>query len=267
MTRHLVEPVRFRPMVEAMYEAGARVFVQPGIGNLTGFVDDILDGAAARRHPGGHGEAHRAGPAPPRPRGPVGRRGREHVPAPAQAAAPPPRLRRPRGATRVRAPGPALSDGCAHPESGAGAPSPHRRRAVADPAAIHPVWRRPPRSSTTPRRPRRTSSPPGPPPPPVPSPRLVPALPGVRGGVATPAGGPPGRRPRPPPVPPHRHRPRPPAPAPPAGGERPEGQWPTGRFTITYRASLDRMPYMLDHTLYRQPPDWPDDSDRSPSWP
>ena len=30
MTRHLVEPVRFRPMIEAMYEAGARVFAAAG---------------------------------------------------------------------------------------------------------------------------------------------------------------------------------------------------------------------------------------------
>ncbi len=42
--RHLVEPVRFRPLVERLYhDAGARVFVQVGVGSLTNFVDDTLD--------------------------------------------------------------------------------------------------------------------------------------------------------------------------------------------------------------------------------
>ncbi|HEV7761449.1 MAG TPA: acyltransferase domain-containing protein, partial [Acidimicrobiales bacterium] len=41
--RHLVEPVRFRPLVERLYhEAGARIFVQVGIGSLPSFVDDTL---------------------------------------------------------------------------------------------------------------------------------------------------------------------------------------------------------------------------------
>lgn len=43
---HLVEPVRFREMTEAMYAAGARVFVQLGSGSLVGFVDDTLRGKA-----------------------------------------------------------------------------------------------------------------------------------------------------------------------------------------------------------------------------
>jgi malonyl CoA-acyl carrier protein transacylase len=41
--RHLCEPVRFRPLVERLYhDAGARVFVQVGVGSLTGFVADTL---------------------------------------------------------------------------------------------------------------------------------------------------------------------------------------------------------------------------------
>ncbi|HEY3141773.1 MAG TPA: beta-ketoacyl synthase N-terminal-like domain-containing protein [Acidimicrobiales bacterium] len=40
--RHLVEPVRFRELVLALHEAGARAFVQVGVGNLVGFVDDTL---------------------------------------------------------------------------------------------------------------------------------------------------------------------------------------------------------------------------------
>ena len=43
--RHLMEPVRFRPLVERLYhDAGARVFVQVGVGSLTSFVADTLDG-------------------------------------------------------------------------------------------------------------------------------------------------------------------------------------------------------------------------------
>jgi acyl transferase domain-containing protein/phosphopantetheinyl transferase len=42
--RHLVERVRFRPLVEAMYAAGVRVFVQVGTGQLPALIDDILRG-------------------------------------------------------------------------------------------------------------------------------------------------------------------------------------------------------------------------------
>ncbi len=42
--RHLLEPVRFGPLVRRLYEAGARVFVQVGTGSLTGFVADTLVG-------------------------------------------------------------------------------------------------------------------------------------------------------------------------------------------------------------------------------
>ena len=42
MLRHLVEPVRFTPMVREMYEDGVRLFVQLGVGSLPSFVDDIL---------------------------------------------------------------------------------------------------------------------------------------------------------------------------------------------------------------------------------
>jgi acyl transferase domain-containing protein/phosphopantetheinyl transferase (holo-ACP synthase) len=41
---HLVAPVRFRELIEAMYASGIRTFVQLGVGNLAGFVDDTLRG-------------------------------------------------------------------------------------------------------------------------------------------------------------------------------------------------------------------------------
>ncbi|GAA1939611.1 type I polyketide synthase [Kitasatospora viridis] len=40
--RHLLEPVRFRPLVEAMYAAGFRAFVQVGTGQLGSLVADTL---------------------------------------------------------------------------------------------------------------------------------------------------------------------------------------------------------------------------------
>jgi len=39
---HLIKPVRFRQLIEKLYDEGARVFVQAGSGGLTGFVDDTL---------------------------------------------------------------------------------------------------------------------------------------------------------------------------------------------------------------------------------
>jgi acyl transferase domain-containing protein len=42
--RHLLEPVRFRPLIEAMYADGVTIFVQMGTGQLSGLIDDILRG-------------------------------------------------------------------------------------------------------------------------------------------------------------------------------------------------------------------------------
>ncbi|MFC0597586.1 type I polyketide synthase [Streptomyces palmae] len=42
--RHLLEPVRFRPLIEAMYAAGFRGFVQLGVGRLGSLIGDTLRG-------------------------------------------------------------------------------------------------------------------------------------------------------------------------------------------------------------------------------
>ncbi|MDG4866066.1 acyltransferase domain-containing protein, partial [Streptomyces sp. T-3] len=42
--RHLLEPVRFRPLIDAMYAAGVRAFVQVGTGRLSSLIDDTLAG-------------------------------------------------------------------------------------------------------------------------------------------------------------------------------------------------------------------------------
>ncbi|GLZ40427.1 beta-ketoacyl synthase N-terminal-like domain-containing protein [Actinokineospora sp. NBRC 105648] len=40
--RHLLEPVRFRPLVERLYDNGVRVFVQVGPGQVAGLIGDVL---------------------------------------------------------------------------------------------------------------------------------------------------------------------------------------------------------------------------------
>ena len=40
--RHLLEPVRFRELVETLHADGVRAFIQVGAGSLTGFVEDTL---------------------------------------------------------------------------------------------------------------------------------------------------------------------------------------------------------------------------------
>ncbi|MFJ3950909.1 beta-ketoacyl synthase N-terminal-like domain-containing protein [Streptomyces libani] len=42
--RHLLEPVRFRPLTEAMYEAGFRVFIQAGTGQVGSLIGSTLQG-------------------------------------------------------------------------------------------------------------------------------------------------------------------------------------------------------------------------------
>ncbi|MFT4113810.1 acyltransferase domain-containing protein [Silvibacterium sp.] len=44
MIRHLLEPVRFRTLIENMHHDGIRAFVQVGVGSLTSFVEDTLAG-------------------------------------------------------------------------------------------------------------------------------------------------------------------------------------------------------------------------------
>jgi phosphopantetheinyl transferase len=44
VARHLVEPVRFAPMIQRLHEVGVRAFVQVGSGSLPGFVADTLAG-------------------------------------------------------------------------------------------------------------------------------------------------------------------------------------------------------------------------------
>ena len=49
--RHLLEPVRFRQLIEAMYTAGHRAFVQVGTGQLGSLIGDTLAGATTWSSP------------------------------------------------------------------------------------------------------------------------------------------------------------------------------------------------------------------------
>ncbi|HEY3990770.1 MAG TPA: acyltransferase domain-containing protein [Acidobacteriaceae bacterium] len=42
--RHLLEPVRFRALIENLYASGIRAFIQAGVGSVTGFIEDTLAG-------------------------------------------------------------------------------------------------------------------------------------------------------------------------------------------------------------------------------
>jgi phosphopantetheinyl transferase len=42
--RHLLEPVRFRTLIENLYASGIRAFIQAGVGSVTGFIEDTLAG-------------------------------------------------------------------------------------------------------------------------------------------------------------------------------------------------------------------------------
>lgn len=44
VVRHLLEPVRFQPLIKAMHDDGVRAFIQVGTGSLIGFIDDVLKG-------------------------------------------------------------------------------------------------------------------------------------------------------------------------------------------------------------------------------
>lgn len=63
--RHLLEPVRFRQLVEAMYAAGHRTFIQVGTGQLSSLIGDTLSGrdhlvvAANSPHRGGLAQLRR----------------------------------------------------------------------------------------------------------------------------------------------------------------------------------------------------------------
>jgi malonyl CoA-acyl carrier protein transacylase len=298
--RHLVEPVRFRPMVERLHrDGGARIFVQVGLGSLAGFVDDTLgalDGAdhasvqvlnakrtalaqlhraltalwvegldvrpdALRAEPAvvvapepaaGLGTAPAPGPQPDTASKPTAHPAPAPEPAPsiapAATATPGPELR-PAPAlvpAMATAEGPAELVAAAVPAIAADLAATTAAAATAT-APSYALVAAADMLSAAARASQdvidalsaRWSLPTSPPA------RTVPATPALAL-VAAPA-----------------EAPAPAAPPPPEPEPEPQ-TWPTAKVTLTRRLSLESMPETVDHTLFQQPPDWPDVSDRFP---
>ena len=72
--RHLLEPVRFRQLIEAMYDAGFRAFVQLGAGQLGSLIGDTLPAATTSSSPPTPPQATARPAAPGRHRAVDGRR-------------------------------------------------------------------------------------------------------------------------------------------------------------------------------------------------
>jgi acyl transferase domain-containing protein/phosphopantetheinyl transferase (holo-ACP synthase) len=233
--RHLLEPVRFRPLVQAMHAAGFRAFVQVGTGQLGSLVTDTLGGRdhlvvpANTPHRDGLAQLRRvatalwAEGAPVAPALPtVGTSGRIEVAAPAGRT----RLRLDlRGSlvsldqarlVELRA---ALSAGRAAPA--AGAPARGDALSTVDFSTLDAAAPRFPVAAELGALLRATAD-------------TAATL------IAT--------RDRPP------SRPAPPAPPP-----QRAGPWRT-----VLRVSPETMPYLLDHCFFPQRPGWPDLADRWP---
>jgi malonyl CoA-acyl carrier protein transacylase len=278
--RHLEEPVRFRPLVERLYhDAGVRVFVQVGVGSLTGFVADTL------------GDLDHASVAVLTPRrsalaqvsrvltalwvegldADTGMLQDPETSGPGAAALPPangrpaanPTPARPRSprvpppATPVpAAPIPVPVPAAPLPVPASTAPIPESLAAAADmlTAAARAsqdvldalVLRLSP--ATVPAA-RRAGAPP------ASTVRTIapPLSPATATATGVPADG--ADRSPPPPAPP---------PSIPAWAPAPALDWPTEPTTVRRLLSLETMPETIDHTLYEAPEGWPDVSDRFP---
>ncbi|WUO11253.1 polyketide synthase dehydratase domain-containing protein [Streptomyces sp. NBC_00289] len=289
--RHLLEPVRFRQLVEAMYTAGHRVFVQVGTGQLGSLVGDTLHGrdhlvvAANSPHRDGLAQLRRvaaalwttgAAVAPALPR----TTGAAVSPAVPRAAGGERRDRRPAvrldlGGALVSLGGPALAALRAELRPGAsraggspalGAPRPAVQTGVFVPSSLDALAGRSPAAAELSALLRdtadtaaaliaaagsRPSTAPGPGRAPGPASPPTPAPAGAHMSAAPP---------RPPLPPSPSSSPATPVPAPtPARAPAPRPTWRT-----TVHVSPDAMPYLLDHCFFPQRPGWPDVADRWP---
>ncbi|GLW13691.1 polyketide synthase [Streptomyces sp. NBRC 13847] len=235
--RHLLEPVRFRPLIEAMYAAGFRAFVQAGAGQAGALIGNTL-----------HGRPHLAVAAGSPHRGPVAQLqhvatalwvdGGEVAPVPPAAgraapAAPPP--------VRLDLGGPLVS----LDERTLGDLRPAlvgARTAGAAPAPLEHLAARFPLAGELGALLRDTAD--------------------TAAAVLAAAGPAHPHSPAP-----HPHSPAPQAPptaaeAPPAPHAPPAPSG--GEHAAVLRVSTAAMPYLLDHCLFAQRPGWPDESDRWP---
>ncbi|WP_406433243.1 polyketide synthase dehydratase domain-containing protein [Streptomyces sp. NBC_00631] len=239
--RHLLEPVRFRQLVEGLYAAGHRVFVQTGPGQLASLIGDTLGDrdhlAVAANSP------HRTGLAQLRRLATAlwtaGAAVAPEVPATSGPATPPrqrPPVRLDLGGALVSLDGPELAGLRTALGSGrtSGGPSPLDDLGTRIPAAaeLDALLRE---TADTAAAVLTAIRPPG-----TTAPTTARALP---------------RTEIPRPTAPRRTPPGAPGPATPPP--------PTSR-TTTLRVSAEAMPHLLDHCFFPQRPGWPDTEDRWP---
>ncbi|MFJ3307787.1 beta-ketoacyl synthase N-terminal-like domain-containing protein [Streptomyces sp. NPDC086549] len=246
--RHLLEPVRFRLLVEAMYTAGHRTFVQTGPGQLASLIGDTLGDrdhlaiAANSPHRTGLAQLRRVAtalwtagadvaPALPKP----------NVTTPATRPHRPP-VRLDLGGALVSLDGPALT--ALRADIRGTAPTGQARARATTPDPLDALTGRFPVAAELSALLRDTAD-------------TAAALIGAsdrrpaRAQARTPAPRPPARTPGPAPATPPESTP---ATAPPT---------PHTRHT-TLRVSPDTMPHLLDHCFFPQRPGWPDVPDRWP---
>ncbi|WP_373466931.1 type I polyketide synthase [Streptomyces umbrinus] len=267
--RHLLEPVRFRQLIEAMYAAGHRAFVQVGTGQLGSLVGDTLSGrdhlvvAANSPHRTGLSQLRRVATAlwtaganvtpalPPsvRSAGPAARpAGAVDPPHPARVDRPTVRLDL--GGALISLDGPALTQlraelrgttapGEAVPTAVAAGPSPLDALAARMPFAAELSALLRDTADTAAALITAGSRHSGPAT--VHAPASAPGLSPARPAAPTPA-----------------PTPTPPTVGPPAAG--PPGQ----EWRTAVPVSPEAMPYLLDHCFFPQRPGWPDVADRWP---
>ncbi|MFF4015708.1 beta-ketoacyl synthase N-terminal-like domain-containing protein [Streptomyces sp. NPDC001843] len=253
--RHLLEPVRFRRLVEALYDAGHHAFVQAGPGQLASLVDDTLGDrdhlvvAANSPHRTGLAQLRRVAaalwtagarvaPALPRPHAPV------------TASAPTARPQRPpvpldMSGALVSLDGPALTALRAELRAAPTAdPAPARVDPAAPTSPLDTLAERFPAAAELSALLRDTAHT---------AAQLItadgrrPPTASLRTGSAPwTAGG-------------TRETPPPPAPA-----RRPPAIVAPSTRQTTVRVSPDTMPHLLDHCFFPQRPGWPDVGDRWP---
>ncbi|MEV5954503.1 beta-ketoacyl synthase N-terminal-like domain-containing protein [Streptomyces sp. NPDC051987] len=249
--RHLLEPVRFRQLVEALYAAGHRVFVQTGPGQLASLIGDTLGDrdhlavAANSPHRTGLAQLRRVAtalwtagaavaPALPAAAGPA-------LPGAAASARRRPPVRLDLGGALVSLDGSEL----AGLRTALGS-----RRPPAGPSPLDDLAARVPAAAELDALLRETAD------------TAAAVLTAIRTAPGTTAAGTARALPRTPVPGTARALPRTAAPAPPA--PRPTAPPVPDSRTTTLRVSPEAMPHLLDHCFFPQRPGWPDTEDRWP---
>ncbi|QPP10469.1 acyltransferase domain-containing protein [Streptomyces bathyalis] len=282
--RHLLEPVRFRQMILAMYDAGHRAFITLGAGQLGSLIDDTLSGCdrlVVSAHAGTRDSLAQLrrvvtalwveGAAPDvRPLLGSERADRSESKQ-VKSSARRPGMRLDLDGALVSLPesvhgslsGAVGAAATAHAEPVTAAPAPAAALASASMARLDRAGSGNPLAAELSALLHDTASA---------AADVIGAgarrrVPAARPAHRGPAGGPPGRRgpsPAPPSRPQGRERTAPPASTTPSAPPVPEAQQALAPVPSVLRVGVEEMPYLVDHCFFRQRPGWPDIAD---SWP